>query len=322
MREAGRIKNRKLRWRGVVVTAAVVCALSCGCQKNEQPAVSAGPTKFASPESAGQAVYNAAKADDRNAVLAIFGPDGKDFLLTEDASQDKSSLDQFCSDYEQMHRWANTEDGAMVLDIGAENYPFPFPLIKTSDGQWVFSSDHAKKEMLAREIGANELNVIDVLNEMADAQTEYFAKMHDGSKVKQYAQRFISKDGKHDGLYWVVAEGAEESPLGPMVGRAAAEGYERGTKDNPQPFHGYFYRILKEQGAHADGGAKSYLVNGNMTKGFAILAYPADYRKSGVMTFVIGTDGRVFQKDLGDDSVATAKATTAFDPDDTWTLVE
>jgi hypothetical protein len=322
MRETRRMTNRKFGWRWAAFVLVAAVGLSCGCKKTQQVETNAGPTKFPSPESAGQAVYSAAKAEDVNAVLAIFGPEGKEYLLTEDPNQDKSALEQFSSDYEEMHRWAQAEGGELVLDVGVENYPFPFPLVKAEDGQWMFNSERAKKEMLAREIGANELTVIDVLNEMADAQTEYFAGTHDGSKVKQYAQRFTSTAGKQDGLYWAVAEGEQESPLGPMSARAAAEGYQRGTKESPQPFHGYFYRILKEQGSHAPGGAKSYLVNGNMTNGFAILAYPAEYRQSGVMTFIIAQDGRVYQKDVGPDTVETAKATTVFDPDDSWAIVE
>jgi DUF2950 family protein len=319
MKEVGQPSG--LGWRvGVLVTAAMMI-LSPGCKKAEQQ-VAAGPMKFGTPESAGQVVYNAAKSGDTNAVLAIFGPDGKEYLMTGDPPQDKTALEQFAEDYEQMHRWANAEGDELVLDVGAENYPFPFPLVKTDDGQWVFNTERGKKEILAREIGKNELTVIDVLNEMADAQTEYFKTMHDGSKVKQYAQRFISTEGKQDGLYWKVGEGEAESPLGPLSARASAEGYQRGTKEAPEPFHGYFYRVLKEQGAHAERGARNYIVNGAMTRGFAFLAYPAEYRKSGVMTFMIGQDGRVYQKDFGAETVETAKATQAFDPDETWTLVE
>jgi hypothetical protein len=321
MTNAGRRKT-EFAWRGAAFLLAALAGLFCGCRKVGQPQVSLGPMRFASPESAGQSVYGAAKADDTNAVLAIFGPEGKEYLLTGDPNQDKSALEEFSADYEHMHRWAMAEDNELVLNIGVENYPFPFPLVKTDDGQWTFSTDRAKKEILAREIGANELTVIDVLNEMADAQTEYFSAMHDGSKVKQYAQRFTSSEGKHDGLYWAVTPGEPESPLGPLSARASAEGYEKGTKESPQPFHGYFYRILKAQGAHAEGGAKSYLVDGKMTKGFAILAYPAEYRNLGVMTFVIAQDGRVYQADLGADTTEKAKAMLAFDPDDTWSIVE
>ncbi len=319
MKDAAQI--RKFGRRAVVVLIAVA-GLFCGCQKAVQQQQALGPKTFPSPESAGKAVYSAAKAQDTNAVLAIFGREGREYLLTEDPTQDQTALNKFAGNYEQMHRWAALEGGGLVLDVGAENYPFPFPLVKTADGQWMFSTDQAKKEILARQIGENELTVIDVLNQMADAQTEYFGTTHDGSKVKQYAQRFTSSEGKHDGLYWKVAEGEAESPLGPLAARASAEGYQKGTKEAPEPFHGYFYRILKEQGAHAEGGAKNYVVNGSMTKGFAILAYPAEYRKSGVMTFMIEKDGRVYQKDLGPETGDTAKAMTSFDPDETWSIVE
>ncbi len=319
MKDAAQI--RKFGRRAVVVLIAVA-GLFCGCQKAVQQQQALGPKTFPSPESAGKAVYSAAKAQDTNAVLAIFGREGREYLLTEDPTQDQTALNKFAGNYEQMHRWAALEGGGLVLDVGAENYPFPFPLVKTADGQWMFSTDQAKKEILARQIGENELTVIGVLIQMADAQTEYFGTTHDGSKVKQYAPRFTSSEGKHDGLYWKVAEGEAESPLGPLAARASAEGYQKGTKESPEPFHGYFYRILKEQGAHAEGGAKNYVVNGSMTKGFAILAYPAEYRKSGVMTFMIGQDGRVYQKDLGPETGDTAKAMTSFDPDETWSIVE
>jgi len=321
MREAGQPRKREVGWRVAVLAMAAVVTLMYGCKKPElQEEI--GAKAFSSPESAGKAVYEAAKAGDTNSVLAIFGPEGREYLLTEDPNQDKSALEKFAGDYEKMHRWATLESGAVVLDVGVENYPFPFPLVRTADGQWAFSAEQAKKEMQAREIGDNELTVIEVLNQMADAQTEYFSTTHDGSKVKQYAQRFTSSDGKHDGLYWKVGEGEVESPLGPLAARASAEGYAKGTKESPQSFHGYFYRILKGQGTHAEGGAKNYVVNGNMTRGYAILAYPAEYRTSGVMTFIIEKDGRVYQKDAGAETVETAKAITLFDPDETWSLVE
>ena len=284
MREAERA--RESRWRGGACgddRGFGARRLGARGNQSEQQEI-VGPTKFVSPQSAEKALYSAVKAGDTNAVLAIFGPEGKEYLLTEDPAQDKSALDTFAADYETMHRWSTVEGGALVLDIGTENYPFPFPLVKTADGQWEFSSTRSGKGNKARQIGDNELTVIDIVNEMADAQVEYFNTTHDDGKVKQYAQRFVSNDGKHNGLYWKVAEGEPESPLGPMAARASAEGYQPGTKETPQPFHGYFYRILKEQGPHADGGAKSYIVNGNMTRGFAFLAYPADYRRSGVMT--------------------------------------
>jgi hypothetical protein len=321
MRQFRRAKERGFAVIGSLLAIAVLLVFPSGCKKPSQQ-VSAGPMSFGSPESAGQAVYQAAKSGDANAVLAIFGPEAKEFLLTDDPEEQKAAFDSFAADYEKMHRWGKAEGGEAVLNIGIENYPFPFPLVKTTEGQWTFSTEGARKEFLARRIGDNELTVVDVLNEMASAENEYFSTTHDGSKVKQYAQKFISSDGKQDGLYWKVAEGETESPLGPLSARASAEGYKKGTAEAPEPFHGYFYRILTQQGAHATGGARNYVVNGNMTRGFALLAYPAEYRKTGVMTFMIGPDGRVFQADLGAETVETAKNIPSFDPDETWAVVE
>jgi hypothetical protein len=210
----------------------------------------------------------------------------------------------------------------MVLDVSAENYPFPFALLQNSSGQWYFDTGSAKQEILARRIGGNELSTVDTLNAMADAQAEYFSQTHDDSHVRQYAQKFVSDDGKHNGLYWKPTdENQPESPLGPLAAYASAEGYT-GNTQAPQPFHGYVYRILTKQGVRAHGGAKEYVVKGAMTAGFAILAYPAEYGNSGVMSFLINQDGVVFEKNLGENTTDAAKAIPAFNPDDTWKPVE
>ena len=302
--------------RRLLLVAAAVMGLLCGCKKMV-PEVATGAKSFATPESAGQAVYLAAKAGDSNAIIGIFGPQEREFLTTGDAEQDKLAYEEFAADYEQMHRWSKLEDGGLVLTVGVENYPFPFPLVKNAEGQWSFNSDEAKKEIQARRIGENELKVLEVLSAMADAQEDYQAVPRDGSKSKQYAQRFVSTEGKQDGLFWNPAEGQEESPLGPLAAEASAEGYK-----GRAPFHGYYYRILKKQGPQAEGGAKDYVVNGKMTRGYAIVAYPADYRKTGVMTFVMNQDRVVYQKDLGPDTVATAKAMDTYDPDESWAIVQ
>jgi Protein of unknown function (DUF2950) len=302
--------------RRLLLVAALAMTALHGCKKMV-PEVATGPKSFATPESAGQAVYLAAKAGDTNAIIGIFGPQEREFLTTGNAEQDKLAYEEFAADYEQMHRWSKLEDGGLVLTVGVENYPFPFPLVKNAEGQWSFSSEAAKKEIDARRIGENELKVLDVLNAMAAAQEDYQAVPRDGSKIKQYAQRFVSTEGKQDGLFWKPAEGEEESPLGPLVAEASAEGYK-----SRAPFHGYYYRILKKQGPRAEGGAKDYVVNGKMTRGYAIVAYPADYRKSGVMTFQMNQDRVVYQKDLGPDTVATAKAMDSYDPDESWTIVQ
>jgi hypothetical protein len=310
----------KINSRNLFVTMIAITALSAGCNKSQL--APNGPQTFASPEAARQAIYAAAKSGDSNLVLAIFGPEAKELVTSGDPVQDKAALDLFTSRYDEMHRWGNLVNGGMVLDVGAENYPFPFALLKNSSGQWYFDTGSAKQEILARRIGGNELSTVDTLNAMADGQAEYFSQTHDDNHVRQYAQKFVSDDGKQNGLYWKTAdENQPESPLGPLAAYASAEGYT-GNTQTLQPFHGYFYRILTKQGERAHGGAKEYVVNGAMTGGFAILAYPADYGNSGVMSFLINQDGVVFEKNLGENPADVAKAITAFNPDDGWKPVE
>jgi hypothetical protein len=275
---------------------------------------------FASQEDASKAVYDAAKAGDSNTLLVIFGTDAKDLIFSGDPVQDKIAMGKFTADFDQMHRWRKLKDGAVVLNVGAENYPFPFPLLKSPSGQWFFDSNSAKEEILARRIGDNELAAIDVLNAMADAQSEYFSQTHDGSQVQKYAQKFISDDGKQNGLYWKTAQDQPESPLGPLAAYASAEGYTDKTETS-QPFHGYLYRIITKQGDQVPEGARDYIVDGNMTGGFAILAYPAEYCVSGVMSFLINQEGTVFEKDFGDKTANVAKTMTEFNPDGTWAPV-
>jgi hypothetical protein len=307
--------SRNLLFAVLITTTA----LSVSCNQPKQ--TPGGPETFASPETAGQALYAAAKAGDSSVLLTIFGPEARDLILSGDPVQDKAGFDLFTSRYGEMHRWRKSASGGMVLDVGAENYPFPFALLKNSSGQWYFDSGSAKQEFLARRIGGNELATVETLNAMADAQAEYFSKTHDGSHVRQYAQKFISDEGKQNGLYWKPAdENQPESPLGPLAAYASADGYSVNAQQ-PQPFHGYFYRILTKQGEQARGGAKDYVVNGAMSGGFAILAYPSEYGISGVMSFLINQDGVVFEKNLGANP-ADAKAITAFNPDDSWKPVE
>jgi hypothetical protein len=303
----------------VLSLATIIMMMSfAGCSRPEPAA--GGPKLFATPEDAGKSLYDAAKSGDTNALLATFGPDAKDLLLSGDPVQDKAALDNFAAAYDQMHRWENLKNG-VALDLGAENYPFPFPLLKNQAGQWYFDSNSAKQEIIARRIGQNELDTISTLSEMAAAQADYYSQTHDGAKVKQYAQKFVSDEGKQNGLYWAATCNQPESPLGPLAGAASAEGYFK-SPQAPQPFHGYFFRILTKQGDKAPGGAKDYVVNGNMRGGFAILAYPAEYRNSGVMSFVINRDGVILQSDLGANTADGAKAITAFNPDDSWQVVE
>lgn len=311
--------NRTTR-RIMVAAALGALVFLSGCQKQEQaPPALAGPEVFVSPEAAGEAVYDAAKNGDSNAMLTIFGPNAKDAVFSGDPVQDKNGMEHFVANYEEMHRWGRLEKGMLVLNFGAENYPFPFPLKRLEQGKWQFDADAGAKELVARRVGRNELRAIGTLYAMADAQEQYFALKHGGAKENQFAVKFVSTEGQHDGLYWTAKGGEPESPLGPLAADAAAEGY---TERKAQPFHGYYFRILKEQGAHAPGGAKSYLVNGIMTRGYAFLAWPAEYRTSGVITFMIDREGLVYQKDLGPLTANAAKAITAFDPDESWQRVD
>lgn len=293
------------------------------CSKSEKPSISEKPSfkTFASAEDAGNALLEAAKSGDQNAVLAVFGPDAKEVVFSGDPAQDKAARDRFVEAYGKMHRWRKMADGAQILLVGADNFAFPIPLKKNGAGQWYFDAAAGKDEILARRIGRNELAVIDVCGAVVDAQAEYFSQRHDGGGPKQFAPKFISDTGKHNGLYWESSGGQPESPLGPLLAYATSEGYSA-KSNSPTPFHGYYYRMLTKQGSHAQGGAKDYMADGKMVGGFAFVAYPAEYGNSGVMTFIINQDGVLFQKDLGKATTETATAMNEFDPDPSWTQVK
>jgi hypothetical protein len=212
-------------------------------------------------------------------------------------------------------------DGSQTLLLGADNFPFPIPLKKNAAGRWYFDVAAGKEEILVRRIGRNELAVMDVCNALADAEAQYFSMRHDDGSTGQFAAKFISDSGKQNGLYWESPEGKPKSPLGPMAAYATTEGYNV-KPDSHVPFHGYYFHMLTGQGANAPGGAKDYVVNGKMTGGFAFVAYPAEYRNSGVMTFLINQDGVLLQKDLGTTTEQTAVAMTQFDPDHSWALAQ
>jgi hypothetical protein len=290
------------------------------CTKKEQPAPApASPQAFASPEAAGKGLVEAAKSQNQDTILFIFGPGSKELIYSGDAAEDKASFEGFVQAYNVMNRWRTLPDGSQLLLLGADNQAFPIPLKKNASGQWYFDTAAGKDEILARRIGHDEIAAIDVCAVLADAQAEYFSQKHDG--VKQYAQKFISDPGKQNGLYWESAEGQPRSPVGPLVAFATEEGYS--IKSGPhQAFHGYLFRRLDKQGADAKGGAKDYIVNGKMTGGFAYVAYPATYNDTGVMTFIIDQDRVVYQKNLGKDTADLAKAMTDFNPDKSWTALQ
>ena len=301
----------------LVLLGLSLCLLLAACTKSGKSSFKA----FASPDDASNGLLTAAKSGDQNALLAIFGTGSKEIIFSGDAVQDKAMVDAFVAAYGVMHRWRKMPDGAQILLIGADNFPFPIPLKKNEGGQWFFDTAAGKDEILRRRVGRNELAVIDVCGALADAQAEYFTQRHGDGSAKQYALKFISDTGKQNGLYWDSADDQRRSPLGPLVAFATDEGYS--AKPNSHvPFHGYYFHMLNRQGSHAPGGAKDYLVDGKMVNGFAFVAYPAEYGNSGVMTFIIDQDGVLLQKDLGKTTTETASAMTEFDPDAGWRPVE
>jgi hypothetical protein len=286
------------------------------CNKSEKPS----QRVFATPENAANALLAAAKSGDQDAVVAIFGPDSKQLLSSGDAVEDKSAVAAFVEKYGVMHRWRTLPDGSEILVVGADNFPFAIPLKKNAGGQWFFDTDAGREEVLNRRIGRNELAIIEVCQAVAEAQGEYFSRLHDGATTKQYALKFISDPGKQNGLYWKSDGGQQESPLGPLVAFATAEGYSA-KPDAHMPFHGYYFRMLKGQSKNAPGGAKDYVVDGKMVGGFAFIAYPAEYGNSGVMSFMINQDRVLLQKDLGKTTAEIASAKSEFDPAG-WSPVE
>jgi Protein of unknown function (DUF2950) len=271
------------------------------------------PKTFASPEAAGAALFDAAKTGDQTALMAIFGSEGKDLLFSGDPVKDKNNAQRFVDGYNRMHRWGKSNAGGEILYLGADNFPFPIPLDKNAQGQWAFNTAAGKDEVLARRIGDGELVAIGVLTEIANAQQEFFIRNH------QFAQKFVSDAGQQNGLYWPAAEGQPASPLGHLGDLAKSLGYSR--SDKPQPFNGYYYKMLTQQGDTAKGGAKDYIADGKLTGGFAVVAWPAKYRDSGIKTFIVGKDGVVYEKDLGEKTAEAAATLTAYNPGEEWSVV-
>jgi hypothetical protein len=292
-----------------IVLPAILLALSFpAVSRAQQPS----QKTYASAEEASKALIAAVDKNDEKAMLEVLGQDGKPIVSSGDPAEDKENRSNFCQRYQVMHRLVTEPDGTTTLYIGAENWPTPIPLVKKGD-HWYFDSEAGKQEILYRRIGKNELSAIHVSRELVAAQKEYFAKFGN-----EYAQKFVSAEGKQNGLYWPAVDKQSESPIGPLVANAGSDGVVAGSGGSHEPFRGYYFRILEAQGKGADGGAMNYIADGKMTKGFAFLAYPAVYRDSGVMTFIVGPDGVVYEKDLGKATASHAKTITAYDPDATW----
>lgn len=272
--------------------------------------------RFKSPDDAVAALVNAAKATDRAAVMRLLGPGSGEIVSSGDAVADATARKRVLEAYDSRHQVVTEGGDKAVLVIGNEEWPFPIPLVR-KDGSWQFDTAAGREEILARRIGRNELNTIEACLAFVDAQQEYAEKGVAGNGV--YAQRIVSRPGTKDGLYWPAASEEDESPLGDLAASAAAEGYRAGRQR--MPYHGYYYRVLTRQGPSALGGAIDYVVRGKMIGGFALVAYPAEYGNSGVMTFVVNHQGVVFQKDLGLSTARIAGAMTTFNPDQSWSRV-
>ena len=305
----------KFQWANLSKLAAVAIFLTA-CFPAPFMAQQPGQKTFSSPEDASSALFTAAQNNDEKALLDIFGPDGKQIVSSGDETEDAESRANFVRRYEQMHRLVKEPDGTTVLYIGAENWPTPIPLVNQGNS-WYFDTEAGKKEILYRRVGRNELSAISVCQELVAAQKEYYSTQHN-----EYAQEIFSDEGQHNGLYWKAAEGEPQSPIGPLVASAFAKGYAKTQGGAPTPYRGYYYRILTRQGKNGPGGAKSYLVNGKMANGFAFVAYPAEYRSSGVMTFIVNEDGVVYQKDLGKKTDVLTKTMKEYNPNSSWQKAE
>jgi len=303
----------KFRWASLPILAAV---LLTACFPIRSVAQQPGQKTFSSPEDASNAFFTAVQSNDEKVMLDILGPEGKHIVSSGDETEDAQSRANFVQRYQQMHRLVREPDGTTVLYIGAENWPTPIPLVNNGHS-WYFDTEAGKNEILYRRVGRNELSAISVCQELVAAGKEYYSSQHN-----EYPQKILSDEGQHNGLYWKSAAGEPRSPVGPLVAAAVAEGYAPSRGGAPTPYRGYYYHVLTRQGENAPGGAKNYIVNGKMVEGFAFVAYPAKYRSSGVMTFIVNEDGVVYQKDLGKETDVLAKAMKEYNPDPSWQKAE
>ena len=302
-------------WDRLRKLVPVALLLTCGILENPAMAQEKGQKTFSTPAEASEALYTAAKTNDEKELLEIFGTAGKEILYSGDEAEDAESRATFLKRYEEMHRLVEEPDGTVTLYIGARNWPAPIPIINRGN-VWYFDTEAGKQEILFRRIGRNEISAIQTCRQLAEAEKAFFQRRH------EYAQKIFSDEGQQNGLYWQVAQGQADSPIGPLVAQAVAEGYARDARGAPVPYRGYYFHILTSQGKHAPGGPKSYVIDGKMTGGFALVAYPAEYRTSGVQTFLVSTDGVVFEKDMGENTEAIAGSMKQFNPDSSWRRAE
>ena len=308
--------RNQLKWKKLIRFAGFgLIGLSLGASSAPTTAQQADQQNFASVADAGRAFFTAMQAPDDHSILKILGLAGKDIISSGDPIEDFDARTNFTTKYEEMHRFVTEPNGTVTLVVGAENWPLPIPLVQ-KNGAWHFDTQAAKDEILFRRIGKNELFAIQACSDLVDAEKQYYDKAPYGY-AKEYAQKLVSDDGKHNGLYWQDTGDQFNSPIDPLIAYAR-QNRPANEVGGHVPFNGYFFRILTSQGPHALGGTKHYLVNGKMVSGFAFVAYPAEYRSSGVMTFIVNLSGTIYEKDLGPETTKIAQAMTAYDPDSTW----
>ena len=299
----------------VRLAVSAVFALSLGCLSAPKFAQQPGQRTFTSAEDAGREFFAAMQSQDEQVALRILGPSGKDILSSGDPEEDSDTRVGFVVKYQEMHRFVTEANGTVSLIVGAENWPFPIPLVN-NHGSWYFDTPAGKDEILFRRIGKNELAAVDACRELVDAEKQYFAR-----PPNQFAQKLVSDEGQHNGLYWYGANDESDSPINPLIAYAR-QNLPTDQVGQHVPFNGYMFRILTSQGRHAPGGAKKYVVDGKMSAGFAFVAYPVEYRSSGVMTFIVDQSGTIYEKDLGPDTTKLAQAMTVYDPNSTWHKTE
>jgi hypothetical protein len=302
------LSSRAVR-RGAALMLSIAVASPLAFAQGESRQMS-----YDSPQVAVEALLSAVRSGDPKLIVDVLGPEGRELASSGDPVADKAARERFTSAYDEAHELKQGDTRATLV-IGKDEFPFPIPLV-AKNGSWHFDTAEGVEEILDRRIGENEISAIEVLRTAVDAQREYAEADRDG-KGLQYARRLLSSDGTYDGLYWPEEEGEPESPLGPLVGYAQAQGYTA-HQGRPTPYHGYIFRVLTAQGPAAKGGAGDYIVNGRMIGGFALVASPAEYGNSGVMTFIVNHDGDVYQRDLGPDTARIAAAMRAYDPDASW----
>ena len=305
------IRERRLPLLVLLILAVLLTSRTSAAQ-----AIS-GQKTFPSSSEAVKNLMAAARSGDPAQLVPIIGPQAGALIASGDLGAAKQVLANFVKAYDEKHAISSEAQGFEFLQVGKGDWPFPFPIVR--DGEtWYFDIDRGNEEILDRRVGRNELGAIAVCEGYVQSQKDYAAKGRDGNPRGIYAQRFLSAPGKQDGLYWPVSKGEPESPMGPLVASAALENSSQPSAEAPAPYYGYYYKILTAQGPDAPGGEKSYIVDGKLTGGFALIAYPAKYDFSGVMTFIVNQDGVVYQQDLGDQTTDSASKITAFNPDSSW----